>query len=184
MLSSHSELAANCIFDCVADWFPPLEARAFVRELVNFISRKVNVARTDQHGQTLLMIAAYFNAESAVLKLIEREAQIDAVNEFGQTALHWAVIGNSESCCRVLLEYTNVNAQGNHGTTPLHIAAWGGSVEIVALLLNSGADSKLMDHFGKTALNYATQNHLQFRRETDIVTRTDSSSAKVLKAHK
>lgn len=63
---------------------------------------------------------------------------IDWVNEeeSNRTALHAAVQLNDEGIVNDLLNYRySVNVQDSHGTTPLHIAASHGSLEIIECLL-------------------------------------------------
>lgn len=78
----------------------------------------------------------------------------------GQTPLHYAV------CHRFALELTKVlldrDANPNpvrksDGWTPLHLAAMFGKVEVIQLLLESGADSDIKDKSGKTPEDVAKQ---------------------------
>ena len=43
--------------------------------------------------------------------------------------------------------------------TPLHLAAAYGHREFVELLLASGADRKIQDHTGQTAVHWAARHH-------------------------
>jgi ankyrin repeat protein len=56
------------------------------------------------------------------------------------------------------------NAKDNDGKTPLHIAAYWDSVEIVKILLERGADPNAKDNDGKTPLYWAT-----FKGRVEIV---------------
>jgi ankyrin repeat protein len=49
----------------------------------------------------------------------------------------------------------DVNARSNPGYTPLHLAVTNLCVETVKLLLENGADPKIRDDSGKTALDWA-----------------------------
>lgn len=53
------------------------------------------------------------------------------------------------------LSMQDVNAANEDGKTALHIASEAGEFETAAFLLNRGADTKLLDHDGRSALNYA-----------------------------
>ncbi|WP_433521670.1 ankyrin repeat domain-containing protein [Nocardia pseudovaccinii] len=61
-------------------------------------------------------------------------------DEFGRTALHYAAADADLDAVRRLLGTEDVNARDNHDWTPLHFAAQAGAPELVALLLDAGAD--------------------------------------------
>merc|ERR1712098_1009181 len=113
--------------------------------------------------QTILMLAARFDAEQAIFKLIERNANVKAHDVANRTALHFAASAGSESSCRVLLHNgADVNSQTSLRETPLMMAVAKlrgiGHVEVVKLLLQSGADTKITDVFGRTALQLARES--------------------------
>ena len=49
----------------------------------------------------------------------------------------------------------DINKRNIDGKTALHLSAEAGHFNTVAFLLRLGADKKLLDHDGRTALNYA-----------------------------
>jgi len=51
----------------------------------------------------------------------------------------------------MLSQGADVNAQNDVEDTSLHMAAWKGHVDVVELLLDSGADAKLLNKDGKKA---------------------------------
>jgi len=53
------------------------------------------------------------------------------------------------------LSRSDIDRVNKDGKTALHIAAEAGQYEIVAFLLNLGANRELLDYDGRTALNYA-----------------------------
>lgn len=160
------EAKSNLLFDCISDWFSAREARLFVQELLFFISESVDVDRRNTFNQTPLMLAAYFGSEKAIFKLVDRGAKIQAVDPEGNTALHWAATDKNVSCCKMLLvRGAKINAQNKCGVTPLMFAARSCSshtlaadVEAVKLLLRWGADEKIKNNYGETALTRATQD--------------------------
>jgi ankyrin repeat protein len=69
-----------------------------------------------------------------------------------------AAEGGARESCRVLLDMgVAIDTRGSFGLTPLMAAAGSGSVEVVELLLDGGADRTLKDKAGKTALDYLEQ---------------------------
>merc|ERR1712098_665948 len=165
-LRHKGEARSNLLFDCISDWLSAREARLFVKEIVFAISEYVDVDRRDQFNQTPLMFSAYFDSEKAILKLVDRGAKMEAFDPSGNTALHWAATDLSESCCKILLvNGAKVNARNKNGVTPLMFAArkrhtpllFAADVKVVKLLLQWGADAKIENKYGETALNRATQ---------------------------
>ena len=80
----------------------------------------------------------------------------------GWTALHFAARGGHVAFARRLLGHrAAVNALGPSGETPLHLAAGWGTLEMVGLLLQEGADKAMVYETpdgNKTAWDVAKQN--------------------------
>jgi ankyrin repeat protein len=106
------------------------------------------------NGNTALMMAAFRQNKTAVLELLKRGAQ---VNQKGWTALHYAAAAGSVEITRILLDkYAYIDAESPSGMTPLMIAAREGQEDVVALLLEQGADATLKDGgFHLTAAEFA-----------------------------
>lgn len=106
------------------------------------------------NGNTALMMAAFRQNKAAVLELLQRGAQ---VNQKGWTALHYAAAAGSVEIARILLDkYAYIDAESPSGMTPLMIAAREGQEDVVALLLEQGADATLKDGgFHLTAAEFA-----------------------------
>ena len=111
-----------------------------------------------------LGLACFFNHESVVRLLLERDARVDAASSNGMRVmpLHSAAAAHSVLIARLLLERgAPVNARqgtGGLGFTPLMEAALNGQTEMVDLLLEHGADRTMRDDKGHTAGDYARQN--------------------------
>merc|ERR1712098_642370 len=90
------EMLSNSLFDFISKWHSPREARPFVKDLLFAISLNVAVDRRNHQNQTPIMIAAHFDAEKAVLQLIERGAKLEAVDKHGNTALHLGAANASD----------------------------------------------------------------------------------------
>jgi ankyrin repeat protein len=106
------------------------------------------------NGNTALMMAAFRKNKTAMLDLLKHGAQ---VNQKGWTALHYAAAAGSVEITTLLLEkHAYIDAETPSGMTPLMIAAREGQEEVVALLLNEGADATLKDGgFHLTAAEFA-----------------------------
>lgn len=59
---------------------------------------------TNEHGDTLLILAAYHCQMDTVRLLLQREAAVDRINDNGQTALGAAVFRRAADIVVVLLE--------------------------------------------------------------------------------
>lgn len=111
------------------------------------------------------------------MKRLAEGASVHSIDNNGQTLLHSAVfwgkvrIGQSgtrslpvplTAVLRILQIKTvrqlikagaDVNKIDNAGATPLHLAAYGGSKQVVAVLLGEGADISAQDDHGNTPLH-------------------------------
>lgn len=142
-------------------------------------------------GATPLLVAAGLNRVETVKVLLEAGADPLIATEQNVTPLMMASgagTGFNSSDAETGLELetvsllvnrdANVNAVGQFGWTPLHLAAYHGYNNVIDFLINSGANPNTMDGFGQTPLSisYAivtegmgdayTQTPRSFRRET------------------
>lgn len=122
-----------------------------------------NVNARDNDGQTALMYAATSNNNPKVVKvLLKAGADINSRDNAGRTALMHAARNNGNSEIIKTLTQTegvDVNAQSNTGMTALIWAVcYSSNPEVVTELLKSGANVKLTDKGGLSAVDYAPQN--------------------------
>ena len=114
---------------------------------------KTDVNKLNAQGESVLMLASLEGQPAFVSKLIKKGAD---VNKPGWTPLHYAASGGHASVIAMLLENNAyIDAESPNGTTPLMMAAMYGSEESVNLLLQEGADPKLKNQQGLTALDFA-----------------------------
>jgi ankyrin repeat protein len=130
-----------------------------------------SVNKTDEHGNTPLhTLFAEQSSLDDVNKKAERArlllahgANVNAVNLYGDTPLTMAVnsfVCRPEWVQALLAGKSNINAVNSEGKTALIAAA--GSVsypDIITLLLKAGADAKIEDNTGRTALDWFDMNH-------------------------
>ena len=116
--------------------------------------------RTDLNAEnpaheTALMYLALAGQTERAATLIARGAN---VNRLGWTPLHYAASKGQLGAARLLLQHKAiVNAPSPRGVTPLMMAAFAGSREMINLLLRAGADSTTRDLDGKNAADWAEQ---------------------------
>lgn len=139
-----------------------------VDKLLN--EQPVLVNKENENGLTLLGIAAHFGQIEVVKKLLSHGAEINAVSHSKisfipqNTALHAATAGakSIETIEYLLLSGADCNIKDSEGHTPLHIAAFEGSISIAKLLIEKGAKI-YKSNAGKTPLQIADErNHTEF----------------------
>lgn len=115
-------------------------------------------------NQTALYVAVLQGREDLLKKLLDKNADPNIADSTGALPLSEAVMrrDSTPDIVRMLLEKgANPNAQESDKVTPLMYAAGNNSLnpqthnEIVQLLLDKGADKKMKDDKGKTAVDWA-----------------------------
>lgn len=131
-----------------------------VRELLDADPALANAYAPD--GLTPLGLAAFFKRRETARLLVARGAD---VNQFSRHAsirvapLHSALADRADEEIAALLVAAGaeVNARASGEGTPLHTAAFEGSLEVVRLLLASGAELTATDDRGRTPLMLARE---------------------------
>lgn len=118
----------------------------------------VNYATDD--GTTALHCAIAPGNPAIVLRLLTFGAHVNAADHDGRTPLWLAAHKEDARIAAILLDYkANPNCRvGKNQLTPLMAAARNGRIEVVTLLLDRGADPRLITVEGRTAAQYAREN--------------------------
>jgi len=124
--------------------------------LKRLLARGLDANARDADGTPALMDAVLFADAASIKLLIDHGADPNAADKAGATALMWAVPDATKA--KLLVDAgADVNAHSrNLGRTPLLIAAgFPGSVPVLQLLLDHGADIHAKDRRGLHALGRA-----------------------------
>lgn len=116
-------------------------------------TKGVNLDARSRNGDTALMLAAYNGNIAGVRALLDKGAE---PNQTGWTALHYAATVGRNDIVQLLLDRSAyIDAESPNQTTPIMMAARGGHILTVKLLLDEGADLTLKNGAGMTALDFA-----------------------------
>jgi ankyrin repeat protein len=100
-------------------------------ELAKMVDAGLSVDLTNDKGDTLLLLAAYYSHPETVEALVSRGASVDRVNDRGQTALAAAAFRNDTAAARILLTAGADLLAG--GPNALETARFFNNVEVLAL---------------------------------------------------
>lgn len=139
----------------------------------------ISIRFSENIGLTPLMWACRNRHVTLVELLLDKGSEVDAVNQVepngdgGNSALWFAAQGSAPGnvpLARLLLERgAQINARGEHGTTPFYMAVAWVHMELVQFLLARGADPSLADAQGATPLEALRQGlaRLQSQEKRD-----------------
>jgi ankyrin repeat protein len=116
-------------------------------------SPALKIDATNAVGETALMMAALKGRLDWAKKLLDRGAQ---VQKPGWSPVHYAASGPSSELLALLLDRgADINARAPNGSTPLMMATSFGTEDSVKLLVQRGADKKLLNDRNLSAADLA-----------------------------
>lgn len=119
--------------------------------------RSINVNAVNAHDETPLMYLAVVGETKRAAALIKKGAE---VNRLGWTPLHYAASkGHLDTVKLLIANKALVNAPSPDGTSPLMMAAYAGSQEVVRALLDAGADVTARNLRKEDAADWARRKH-------------------------
>jgi ankyrin repeat protein len=149
-VSAQNESSHQALFDAIR--------RGAVGEVERLLRGGVSPNVVDSEGVPAVMAATLFADARMVDLLLKRGADPNRSGPGGTTALTWA-IPDLEKVQLLLARGANVNARSENERTPLLVAAaFPGTVNLLKLLLDRGADLRAQDRGGATALSLAVRS--------------------------
>ncbi|KAK1239521.1 hypothetical protein MKX07_009009 [Trichoderma sp. CBMAI-0711] len=150
---------------------------------------KTEIRKTVAKSGAVLALATKSNYVVIVKMLVEAGVNVNWTDKTGETALHVAARFGHDECARVILESKLQKAdieiaEKSYAWTPLHVAAVDGSLSVVQLLIDAGADVSKPDASGWTAKEHAAlRGHMPIARllaahtkESEAATRSAAPS--------
>jgi palmitoyltransferase ZDHHC13/17 len=118
------------------------------------IGSRLSPDTVDDDGCSLLHWAAINNRVGISLYLIERGADVNIQGGLlMETPLHWAVRKNFYRICQLLIDHgADMTVRSNTGLDVIHLACQLGNMEMLFLLLSSGANPNSLNDVGDTPL--------------------------------
>ncbi|XP_010782796.1 ankyrin repeat and death domain-containing protein 1A [Notothenia coriiceps] len=155
-----------------------LDPRKWMRQetvdaFADFILNKHSDGETDNSfdSQEMLLDAEKQFMEAAkrndveTMKTLAKGLNANARNVDNRTALHYAVAGKNKEAVQLLLQRrVKVDQKDKYGVAPIHLAAWFGSLEILKLLVQAGAEQKVENEEGLNIMHCAAINN-----QTEII---------------
>lgn len=128
--------------------------KTMIKELVKL---PVDVNTRIYKGRTLMHYAVIGNNSGVISLLSKIGVSVNLCDDNYNTPLHFAILnGAYYSVCELLkISTIDMNAPGEFEQTPLHKAVIVGNLDLIKLLINSGADPLMVDEKNQSPLDYA-----------------------------
>ena len=140
--------------------------------------KKLNLNMRGSSGGTVLHLVVKEGYLEFAKKLIEAGASKTIKDHEGYLPLHYAVQSQKKELIRLLVDEVTARAKDNQGETALDKAVKEGGLEIVEILIYSGADPSDQNKKGQTSLHHAVlleQEHLiEYLMTQDAINKPDN----------
>ncbi|GAP86698.2 putative nacht and ankyrin domain protein [Rosellinia necatrix] len=121
------------------------------------LENKVDASLRDCFGRTPLCYASQWGSKTVVDMLLEKDVEVDITDVRGMSPLSWAARRGHGYIVERLLAHSkgSLNLGDKNCITPLSCAVTGGHIDIINLLLRTGADPNSGQMFGQSPLAWA-----------------------------
>lgn len=121
---------------------------------------QTNQPRKINSAAEIALKGAFANRDDAKIReAVKDGARVNIRNRDGSTLLEYAVSTGDKNLVELIVDRgADLNAT-TRGFTPLMSAAWNGRVEIMRILIKSGADINARDDYGRTPLMLAVSHN-------------------------
>uniref|UniRef100_A0A8B9TYE6 Ankyrin repeat and death domain containing 1B n=1 Tax=Anas zonorhyncha TaxID=75864 RepID=A0A8B9TYE6_9AVES len=136
-------------------------ARSHTSAVDFLLHHKARLDMADQHGLTVIHLAAWTGNLDVMRKLVKAGADQKAKNEEGMNALHFAAQNNSVKIVDYFLQdlhLTDLNKPDGKGRKPFLLASEKGHVDMINDLIALKLFTSEKDQEGNTALHLAAKN--------------------------
>ena len=111
---------------------------------------------------TCLCYASACADAHTVQKLVQSGADVTVTDSYAQTALHWACRSTTATATETIQYLLSCDAsligrRNKDDDTPLHVAARYGNDNVIAVLIQHGAEIEEQGWYGRTALHHASR---------------------------
>lgn len=167
------DVARQCCTSCDDGQWTPLHSAVSAGHVV--IGKAIipfsDVNAENGFGATPLHYAASKGRVELAQALLAANANVDKADQSGSNSLHRCVAQGRREVVSVIIEQLGamkkgsaelvINRRDKTGSTPLHLASYGGFHEIGMALLEAGADPTIKDKEEKMPIDYAPDKKME-----------------------
>ncbi|XP_071094932.1 serine/threonine-protein phosphatase 6 regulatory ankyrin repeat subunit C-like [Haliotis cracherodii] len=127
-------------------------------EIIKYLLTQGNVdINRKQEGCTPVMKTAFSNNKKVFDLFVKEGADLSLLSDDKNNVLHLACFGGNVEIVKYLLtqNIVDINSRNDYGRTPAVIAAYKGRKAVFDLLVNNGADLRIVNDVGDNILNMA-----------------------------